>query len=78
MKPLALDQPDLFRPAPMISGKTNMSGRDIWYCRRRMVWTIDVEDLFLTDVQLLTKYGPAFEDDGSRLAAGLSQKDAAE
>lgn len=52
-------QPDLFIPTPTISGETNASGRDVWYCRRRMTWTVDPADLFLTDAQLLAKYGPA-------------------
>ena len=52
-------QPDLFIPPPMIQGETNASGRDVWYCRRRMVWTIDPADLFLDDAALLKKYGPA-------------------
>lgn len=54
------DQPLLnFYPPPMISGTTNVSGRDVWYDRRRCAWTTDPEDLFLSNEALLAKYGPA-------------------
>jgi hypothetical protein len=55
------DQPDLFAPPPpMIRGETNLSGRDVWYCRRTCRWTTDPEDLSLSDAELMVKYGPAW------------------
>lgn len=53
-----MKQLDLFKPEPMIKGSTNASGKDVYYCRRRLVWTTDPEDLYLTDIQLYQKYGP--------------------
>ncbi len=34
-------QLDLFRPEPMISGETNISGRDVYYDPERCVWTLE-------------------------------------
>lgn len=52
-----------FYPPPMISGATNMSGRDVWYDRRRLRLTVDPEDLFLSDRALIEKYGTAFDQE---------------
>jgi len=46
-------------PEPDILGSTNASGRDVWYDRARCRWTTDPFDLWLSDEQLLQKYGPA-------------------
>lgn len=46
-------------PEPMIAGADNASGRDVWYDRARCMWTVDPFDLWLSDEQLLLKYGPA-------------------
>lgn len=51
------DQPDLFIPTPDIPAGTTVAGDAVWYCRRRAVWTTDPADLFLTDEQLVAKYG---------------------
>ena len=40
------EQRDLFRPAPDISAATTIARQDVWYDRRRMVWTLDPMDLF--------------------------------
>jgi hypothetical protein len=54
-----MKQLDLFSPTPAISGKTNGSGQDVYYCKRRLVWTTDPEDLGLDDEELRRKYGPS-------------------
>ncbi len=43
---------DLFKKTPAISGKTNGSGRDIYYDTRRMNWTTDPAELDMTDDEL--------------------------
>lgn len=63
-RPLAID---LFSPPPMISGSTNGSGRDVWYDFRRCNWTTDPIDLFLSDDQLIAKYGEARAADGAEV-----------
>ncbi len=52
-------QLSLFIPEPDISGSTNASGRDLWYDRARCMWTPDPFDAWLSDEQLLKKYGTA-------------------
>lgn len=56
-KQLSLD----LTPPPDIPGSTNGSGRDLWYDRARCTWTPDPFDAWLSDDQLLKKYGPAIE-----------------
>lgn len=46
-------------PDPMIPAATNAAGRDVWYDRARCMWTHDPFDIWLSDEQLLKKYGPA-------------------
>lgn len=36
----------------MIKGSTNISGRNVYYDRRRMNWTVDPAELTLTDAEL--------------------------
>lgn len=52
-------QLSLFIPEPDIPGTTNASGRDVWYDCARCMWVVDPFDAFLSDAQLLQKYGPA-------------------
>jgi hypothetical protein len=61
----AIGQGDLFRPAPSILGETTIGGKDVWYCPRTCRWTTDPEDLFLSDAQLMAKYGPACDAEGN-------------
>lgn len=46
-------------PLPDIPADTNASGRDVWFDRARNVWVSDPFDAWLSDDQLLKKYGPA-------------------
>jgi hypothetical protein len=62
-------QTDLLRPNPMIPAATSFMGVDIWRDPRTCRMTSDVEDLFLTDAQLIAKYGRAGDD--KALAAGI-------
>lgn len=52
-------QQDLFISEPDIAAGTTLSGEPVWYDRRNCRWTIDPEDLWLTEEQLLQKYGSA-------------------
>lgn len=52
-------QMDLFLPLPDIPAGSSASGKPLWYDRRRCVWTTNPDDLFLTDEQLIEKYGAA-------------------
>jgi hypothetical protein len=61
----AIGQGDLFRPPPSIRGETTIGGKDLWRCPRRLVWTTDPEDLFLSDAELMAKYGPACDAEGN-------------
>lgn len=36
-------QLDLFKPEPMIPAAENISGRDVYYCAERCVWTVEPE-----------------------------------
>ena len=53
----ALMQMDLFIPEPDIKAGTTLSGQPVWYDRRNCRWTTDPADLFLTEDELLRKYG---------------------
>lgn len=53
-------------PPPDIQGSTNLSGRDLWYDRARCVWITDPFDAWLSDDQLMKKYGPAIKESGAR------------
>lgn len=52
-------QLSLFIPEPMIPAAASAGGRDLWYDYGRCVWVADPFDAFLSDEQLLQKYGPA-------------------
>lgn len=58
------DQLDLFRPQPIISGTTNLSGLDVWRHPTVPFLTTDPSDLDLTFEQLIEKYGTASGDQG--------------
>lgn len=61
-------QLDLFTPPPMILGSTNASGRDVWFDRARSMWTLDPFDAWLSDEQLVAKYGAAVDKQSTKKA----------
>ena len=47
-----MTQLNLFTPEPAIRGENSGGGKDVFYCRRRMVWTVDPAELTLSDDEI--------------------------